>query len=222
MSGLPLRSGPSGPKFVGPSGYVMTLDPSGDTWSPQPPGSGGGVLISFNGRTTPAAVPATNDYSSTQVQNLSSVGGVGVTGALDTLLTDIGALTPVNPGTVIGQLARWNGTAWVPDVVPNAVHANGNSGAALAIDARTGELQTLTLTANCTVTVSNLPAGVPAWLQLDVLQDGTGTRTLTITGAKTPGGAGLTLSTAANALDLVSLSWDGTTLYAIVGGASFA
>src|SRR6478752_7150501 len=48
------------------------------------------------------------------------------------------------------------------------------------------------------------------------------TRRFTLAGAKTPGGAGLTLSTPVGAQDIVSGYWDGTTIYAQVAGRAFA
>jgi hypothetical protein len=60
------------------------------------------------------------------------------------------------------------------------------------------------------------------WVQLEVTQDATGSRSLTIATAKTQGGAGLTLSTTPAAVDLVNIYWNGTLLYAVVGGLAFA
>ncbi|HXJ69875.1 MAG TPA: hypothetical protein VNM39_13275 [Verrucomicrobiae bacterium] len=99
---------------------------------------------------------------------------------------------------------------------------NGASGAAFLLNYATGPAQSLTLTANCTVAVGNLIAGRPQWLQLKVIQGGGGGFTMTITGAHTPGGAGLALSAAAGATDLVSLYWDGAVLFATVGGLAFS
>ncbi len=66
----------------------------------------------------------------------------------------------------------------------------------------------IVLTGNLTL---NLPTGVGAGLVdgqsgfVKLIQDGTGSRTLTLgTGFHTPGGAGITLSTAANAVDIMS------------------
>ena len=53
--------------------------------------AGGGTgLVSFNGRTTPAAVPADGDYNSDQVDNVSGVAGSKVSDALDNLAATAG------------------------------------------------------------------------------------------------------------------------------------
>jgi hypothetical protein len=70
----------------------------------------------------------------------------------------------------------------------------------------------LTLTGNVTLAFSNIVAGTSGWI--DLIQDGTGSRTLTLPAScKRPGGAALTLTTTANAKDkLFYSSSDGTTL----------
>ena len=63
-----LRAGTSGGTFDGNPGDVLTLG-SGGKASFQPGGGPGSGLTSFNGRTTPAVVPAAGDY------NISQIGG---------------------------------------------------------------------------------------------------------------------------------------------------
>jgi hypothetical protein len=75
-----------------------------------------------------------------------------------------------------------------------------------------GSEYTVTLTGNMTL---NLPTGmVPGTLyRLFLIQDGTGSRTLTLgAGFKTAGGAP-TLTTTANAIDRLDIFWDGTTAW---------
>lgn len=95
----------------------------------------------------------------------------------------------------------------------------GNISGAVAIDYENGHWQYGTVTGNITgVTVSNWPSsGEGAWLTLELVQDGTGSRTLTLSSAyKTAGGAGITLSTAASARDFVHFTTrdGGTTIFA--------
>lgn len=95
----------------------------------------------------------------------------------------------------------------------------GNISGAVAVDYTNGHWQYGTLTGNISgITVSNWPAsGKGAWLSLELIQDGTGSRTLTLASAyKTAGGAGITLSTAAAARDFVHLTTRdaGTTIFA--------
>lgn len=98
----------------------------------------------------------------------------------------------------------------------------GNSGAAITSNASRASSQKLTLTANCNLSIIGLIPNKPAWIQYEVIQDGVGTRALTISGAKTPGGFGLLLSSAPGAIDLVNVFWNGSSLFAVVGGLAFS
>jgi hypothetical protein len=88
---------------------------------------------------------------------------------------------------------------------------NGNSGASDTIDWTTGQKQKSTLTADCTFTFT-APAG-PCNLTLRLIQDATGSRVVTWPAAvKWPGGTKPTLS-GANAVDVISLYYNGTSYY---------
>lgn len=88
----------------------------------------------------------------------------------------------------------------------------GNSGASKTIDFTNGPAQKLTLTANCTLTLSNPISGQAYVLKL--VQDGTGSRTVTWPAAvKWPSATAPTLTTTAAAIDIVSLYYDGTNFY---------
>ena len=99
--------------------------------------------------------------------------------------------------------------------------ANTNVGAVASIDWSQGPAQSLLITQNCTLTSQNLPAGQSTWVQLKVVQGGGGGFVPTFVGAKTPGGTPLTFSAGPGAIDIVSLYWDGLTLYATTGGLAF-
>ena len=92
---------------------------------------------------------------------------------------------------------------------------NGNSGTAKTIDWNDGNKQKLTLTGNCTLTftaptISGVTSPVFG-LQLRVIQDATGSRTITWPSTvKWPQAQAPTLSTAANAIDIIYLYFDGT------------
>ena len=95
----------------------------------------------------------------------------------------------------------------------------GNISGAVTIDYENGHWQYGTVNGNITsLTINNLPpSGQGAWLTLELVQDGTGSRTITLSSAyKTAGAAGITLSTAAGSVDLLHLtSRDaGTNIYA--------
>lgn len=100
------------------------------------------------------------------------------------------------------------------------LNALGNQSGAVAIDYTDGHYVTLTATGNISgITISNWPAsGTPGWMTIEITQDGTGSRTLTLGAAyKTAGGAGVTLSTAAASVDTLHLFTrdGGTTIYVI-------
>lgn len=99
--------------------------------------------------------------------------------------------------------------------------ATANSGAITAITAINANLKAR-LTGNVTLAAANMPT-VTAGTQFTIrfTQDSTGSRTLTLTNIKKPN-TGLTLSTAASALDIVVFYYDGTSWYAQFSGKGFA
>lgn len=194
---LVLRGGPSGPTFD-PStpGFVLTIQADGKSVAPEAAGAGG--LVSFNGRTTPAAVPTAGDYDASDIPNDSAASGASVADAL-TLLAVTGGPVPSFPAE------------------DNA----GNVTGAVNVSVASELSRRFTLTGNANVTVTGLVAGRSQWFQFKVIQGGAGSFTLQLVGAKTPGGVGLVLSTAVGAVDIISGYWDGTTLYAQVAGLAF-
>lgn len=89
-------------------------------------------------------------------------------------------------------------------------------GATTNWDITAGQQAKLVLTGNTTLNIQNMQAG--QFFLLEVVQDATGSRTLTLTGAKVvnSGGGIVGLSTAANAIDLMSIYYNGTTFYVMV------
>lgn len=91
---------------------------------------------------------------------------------------------------------------------------NGDSDTADTIDWVSGNFQKSTMTNNCTYTFTAPP--VKGRFQLMLVQDATGSRTATWPVAvKWPGGTAPTLSTAANAIDIISFYYDGTNYYGV-------
>lgn len=85
----------------------------------------------------------------------------------------------------------------------------GNVSGAVSIDYTNGHWQYATVTGNITsLTITNPPAtGSGGWLTLELIQDGTGSRTISLSSTyKTAGGTGIVLSTAASSKDLVHLT----------------
>lgn len=83
----------------------------------------------------------------------------------------------------------------------------------LTLDVQDGNVFDITLDANITTwTISNMDAGTT--ISIILRQDATGSRTaptqINSTTFKTPGAAGLTLTTDASAIDVVSVFYDGT------------
>lgn len=96
---LPLRSAPSGPKFVGVNqDDTLLWDTTRKAWYVGP-GGGGGAVSSVFGRTG-AVVAATGDYDSDQVDNVSGVPGSSVSDALDNLAAAIVTELPLPDGTL--------------------------------------------------------------------------------------------------------------------------
>ena len=94
--------------------------------------------------------------------------------------------------------------------------SNGSSGASKVIAWSRGNGQSLTLDANTTLTFSVGGTGTytGSYLTLKLIQDGTGSRTVTWpSSVKWAGGTAPTLSTAAGAVDIIHLYHDGTDYY---------
>lgn len=101
------------------------------------------------------------------------------------------------------------------------VNAMGNQTGSVNLDWNSGNYQSMTLTGNVTLSLTNWPAsGIGASMTLFCTQDGTGSRILSFSGAtvKVPGGGGLALSTTPGAIDEVLItSFDGgVTLYCAI------
>lgn len=100
----------------------------------------------------------------------------------------------------------------------------GNSGAAISLNLANGNVQKLTLTANCTITLTAPASGAYRSLLIYVFQDGTGSRTITWPGSVKWGTAGApTLSTAATKMDKILLDTvdGGTNWYGSAGPGGF-
>lgn len=78
----------------------------------------------------------------------------------------------------------------------------------------------VTIAGNRTLSITNLPEGKVVYLTLVVTQDATGSRTLTLpSGTKVIGGGSgvVTLTTTANAIDILSFRWNGVLLFCTYG-----
>lgn len=99
-----------------------------------------------------------------------------------------------------------------------ATYSNGNSGASQTINIDNGSLQSTTITGAATIFVSAVPTHTGrATLLLN--QDATG-HSYSISGCKWPGGTAITYSSAASAVDIVSIAYVSSNFYCM-GGAAF-
>jgi hypothetical protein len=139
------------------------------------------------------AISADAGSSSSLIPTSTILGNVKTTGALQ--VKD--SLTVDENLQVDGQLYATR----------NAI---GNSGATKTIDWNDGNVQTITLTADCTLTFSNPKAG--ARYDLLITQAATA-KAITWPTIKWVGGVAPTLTATAAAKDLVTLLYDGTSYY---------
>lgn len=123
-------------------------------------------------------------------------------------------------GTISDRVSALEATGGNPPV-----HAVGSSGSSLTLNpAVTGPIKTITLTANCTFTLTGAISGLASVLELVLTQDATGGRTVTWPSSVKWSGGAPVLSIAANAVDRVGLiSYNGgTTWYGTLIGKAYA
>ena len=122
------------------------------------------------------------------------------------------------PGNIYSP---WGGSSDAVPSFPAELNAGNKTGAS-SINVSAVLNQLITLTGNATLTINGLIAGKSQWGQLKVVQGGAGNFTLAIANSQSPGGLGLTLSTAAGSKDLVGFYWDGAALFVQVEGLAFS
>lgn len=128
-----------------------------------------------------------------------------------------------NGSVLTAASGQTTGLSWAPGT---QVHAVGNSGTALTLDASStsGYIKTVTLTGNCTFTLTGATSGLAATLELVLTQDATGSRTVTWPAAVKWAGGAPTLTTTAAATDRIVLTSynGGTTWYGDLVGKAYA
>ena len=131
--------------------------------------------------------------------------------------TQITARLPLAGGTMTGATVFGDqlSSRFTAKDYAETVYAGGNSSTAVTLDETNGNVQTFTMTGNCTFTMpsgSGLQAGTS--ITLILTQDGTGSRTGAFTSVKWAGGTAPTLTTTATTgIDIL-------TFYTFNGGAS--
>jgi len=134
--------------------------------------------------------------------------------ATATLATLAGAETLTNKTLTSPALGDSNITG-VKAVAFTAEFDNGNSGVADTVKLAAGQKQKITLTGNCTITISTTGATVGAY-QLRLIQDATGGRTVTWSGLTATRWLGATSAPAINAAvngeTIITMYFDGTNI----------
>ena len=116
----------------------------------------------------------------------------------------------------------------IAEAVAGSLTALGNISGAVSFGSLTpndmvNRIFTATLTGNISINSSSFPTPALPGTQFAMrfTQDGTGGRTLTLTGIKRSQGV-LALSTAAGAIDIIMFMYDGTNWYAGAMGVAFS
>ena len=138
-----------------------------------------------------------------------------VTQAAQTAITSVGTLTGLTMSGAIDAGDQIISKAVFKDV-GETLATNGTSGSTATIDLEDGNFHKVTLTANCTFTFSNPPAsGTAGSFTLFLVQDGTGSRTVTWPGSVDWAAATApTLTTTAAAVDVLTfITLDGGTVW---------
>lgn len=161
------------------------------------------------------ALKVTNTNTGASTLNISSLGAKTIK------LPDGSAIPAGLLSTTAVNMLVYNGTDFIllfPTtyfttlVFFDAEYDNGNSGAADTINWNLGNKQKSTLTGNATFTFTAPPG--PCSLTLKLVQDGTGSRNpVWPATVKWTGGTEPVWSTAASAIDIVTLYYDGTNYY---------
>jgi hypothetical protein len=203
-----------------------------------PAGSGGLDAEAVDDRVAALIVAGANVTKTyDDAANTLTISAAGASGITPTIVDAKGDLIAATAADTVARLpvgangsvltaasGQTTGLSWAPGA---QVHAVGNSGTALTLDASStsGYIKTITLTGNCTFTLTGATSGQAAALELLITQDGTGNRTITWPASvKWHGGTAATLSTAAGARDrFILVSYDGgTTWFADQIGKGYA
>ena len=166
-------------------------------------------------------LPLTGGAMTGAITTNSTFDGVDIAtrdAVLTSTTTTAGAALPKAGGTLTGAIDAGDqiiSKAVFKDV-GETLATNGTSGSTATIDLEDGNFHKVTLTANCTFTFSNPPAtGTAGSFTLFLVQDGTGSRTVTWPGTVDWSAATApTLTTTAAAVDVLTfITLDGGTIW---------
>jgi hypothetical protein len=234
---------PAGSTWWGHFSYDSGLD----RWHLDDPGAGSGVsgytdeqvrdVVAATLVQGPNVTITPNDGADTITISAATTGAAGIPSTIIDAKGDLIAGTAddtfarVPVGTdgfaLVASSGAAAGLAWsdVALVAP-PVHAVGNSGTALTLSASSasGWIKTVTLTGNCTFTLTGATSGRATTLELVLTQDGTGSRTVTWPASVKWSGGAPALSTIAGSVDRIVLTTynGGTTWYGDMVGKGYA
>ena len=192
-------------------------------------GTGGATASAARTALSAAASGANSDITS--LTGLTTALTVGQGGSGATTLTGIvkgngtSAFTAVTApsGTIVGttDTQTLSAKTLTNPTVTNYVETpfSANSSTAITIDLTNGTVQIITLTGNATITMPTATSGKSFIMFLK--QDGTGSRTVTWSTVKWPGGTNPTITATASRQDIFSFFSDGTNWYGVTVGQNY-
>src|SRR5581483_8512707 len=97
----------------------------------------------------------------------------------------------------------------------SGLYSNGNSSSAITINWANGDRQSLTISAACTISFSNAVAG--QIMTLIITENSTGNYAITLPSMRWPTGSAVSPTITANAINVLTVMYDGTNYYAQMG-----
>lgn len=126
-------------------------------------------------------------------------------------MAELGSTTIFGDLTVTGEIPAVN----FRTINFTSEYDNGTTSSNTTIDWKNGNNQVITLSGDVTLSFSNMGVGHK---QLRIVQDSTGGRSVTLPTGKWPGGTAQSLSTSANAEDILSIFYNGQHYYQLSKG----
>jgi hypothetical protein len=165
-----------------------------------------------------------NVWAAAPVTSVASKTGAVTLTQSDVGLANVNNTSDANKPVSTAQQAALDGKVNVTNGGGETFFDAGNSGTAITLNLANGNVQKLTLTGNCTITLTSPASGAFRSLLLYVFQDATGSRTITWPASVKWGTAGApTLSTTASKMDKILLDTvdGGTNWYGSAGPGGY-